>query len=222
MNYNFQIGRSFTEEPQKYNSIPHAPEPIKISNRRDILINWVNSLEYPNCLLASDMHDFMNGVIFCEIVNEIILHNQKPDFLPKIKINQPNYEESIRNATMALTELKSMRTLNLPSHIANLKETDILTDENKILSLLDYLYSVATRSSGTPKDGPAEIHVKLDQLEKDYNSGSGYWSTYNSSTNLMNSSLKEQPGSSTTKPPLNPTSAKKTSRSCTHQQQCQY
>ena len=30
--------------------------------KKEILINWVNSLEYPNCLLASDIEDFKNGI----------------------------------------------------------------------------------------------------------------------------------------------------------------
>jgi hypothetical protein len=101
------------------------------------LINWVNSLEYPNCLLASELSEFKNGisfsnqtliyvgVIFCEIVNEIILKNQKPDFLPKIKQNNPTFNDILENIRMALFEIKSIRNYDVPRHIHEIRDSEL-------------------------------------------------------------------------------------------------
>jgi len=54
------------------------------------------------------------------------LKNQIPDFLPKIVSHDPTYEEKLHNITMALSEIKSMRTINLPSNIKELNIFDLL------------------------------------------------------------------------------------------------
>lgn len=103
------------------------------------MINWVNSFEYPSCLLASQIADLKDGttfplyirfifegIVFCELVNEIILKNQIPDFLPKIVSNDPNHDEKLHNATMALSEIKSMREYTVPQSIKELKSHELL------------------------------------------------------------------------------------------------
>ena len=65
-------------------------------------------------------------MIFCELVNEVILENQKPDFLPKIKRNNPNYEETLRNINMALNEIRLIKHISVPQSILNLRDTDLI------------------------------------------------------------------------------------------------
>ena len=109
----------------------------------EIFINWVNSIEYPNCLLATSIQDFYSGflsshliqaltyfkigVVFCEIINEKILQNQRPDFLPKIRNHNPSYYDSIYNVEMALQALTSQRAvLNIPPEIEQLKSQEVV------------------------------------------------------------------------------------------------
>ena len=65
-------------------------------------------------------------MIFCELVNEVILENQKPDFLPKIKLNNPNYEEILRNINMALNEIRLIKHISVPQNILILRDTDLI------------------------------------------------------------------------------------------------
>jgi len=93
----------------------------------EIFINWVNSIEYPNCLLATSIQDFYSGVVFCEIINEKILQNQRPDFLPKIRNHNPSYYDSIYNMEMALQALTSQKAvLNIPPEIEQLKSQEVV------------------------------------------------------------------------------------------------
>lgn len=66
------------------------------------------------------------GVIFCELVNELILKNQIPDFLPKIVSHDPTHEEKLHNITMALSEIKSMRTISIPTEIKAITIFDLM------------------------------------------------------------------------------------------------
>jgi len=69
---------------------------------------------------------YLLGIIFCELVNELILKNQIPDFLPKIVSHDPTHEEKLHNITMALSEIKSMRTINIPTEIKELTIFDLM------------------------------------------------------------------------------------------------
>lgn len=105
-----------------------------------MLINWVNSIEYPNCLLASDISDFKDGiallilyltlfqgVVFCELVNEIVLRNSKPDFLPQVKNDNLTYQDSLHNINMALSEIRSFKGVRAPPEVSELKSHELIS-----------------------------------------------------------------------------------------------
>ena len=137
-----------------------------------MLINWVNSIEYPNCLLASDIADFRDGeflqfpqfyrfhlgIIFCELVNEVILKNRKPDFLTQVKNDNLTYQDSLHNINMALNEIKLLKDSRIPQNIHALKPHELISvnfflspkikipkDEDKVILVLDALYKLGNQ-----------------------------------------------------------------------------
>lgn len=59
------------------------------------------------------------GVIFCEIVNEVILRNQKPNFLLQINLAKSGNEDVIRNFQLALAEIREHCEGILPAYLQN-------------------------------------------------------------------------------------------------------
>jgi len=115
------------------------------ASKRDMLINWVNSIEYPNCLLASDIADFRDGIIFCELVNEVILKNRKPDFLTQVKNDNLTYQDSLHNINNALNEIKLLKDPRIPQNVHAFKAHELISDEDKVIMVLDTLYKLASQ-----------------------------------------------------------------------------
>jgi len=77
-----------------------------------------------------DFHNFTKsppGIIFCELVNEVILKNRKPDFLTQVKNDNLTYQDSLHNINMALNEIKLLKDPRTPQNIQALKPHELIS-----------------------------------------------------------------------------------------------
>lgn len=65
------------------------------------------------------------GVIFCELVNEFVLQNSKPEFLRKINCNNPKKEQIIQNFEIALAEIRQNHQIIKPPFIFKLQPSTL-------------------------------------------------------------------------------------------------
>jgi len=72
------------------------------------------------------------GLIFCELVNEVVLNNQKPDFLTRVKNNNLTYQDSLHNMNMALNEIRTYNSSKIQPDVKNLKAHELISVKNYI------------------------------------------------------------------------------------------
>jgi len=69
----------------------------------------------------------LQGIIFCELINEVVLNNRKPDFLTQVKNNNLTYQDSLYNINMALNEIRSINNPAIHSEVKNLKAHELIS-----------------------------------------------------------------------------------------------
>jgi hypothetical protein len=45
--------------------------------KKQILLDWINTIDEPNCLLAGSLEDLKDGQVFLEIINHFLKINRK-------------------------------------------------------------------------------------------------------------------------------------------------
>jgi len=67
------------------------------------------------------------GIIFCELVNEVILKNRKPDFLTQVKNDNLTYQDSLHNINNALNEIKLLKDPRIPQNVHAFKAHELIS-----------------------------------------------------------------------------------------------
>ena len=106
-------------------------------NNKQILLDWINTINEPNCLLVNNVEDVKNGQVFIELLSHYLLeknlNNLKFEFQNKIKSKNPleiypiilNFLEKITDGHELLKTFKN--------NISN-----IFKDEELIFQLIDF------------------------------------------------------------------------------------
>ncbi|KAL4477777.1 hypothetical protein ABPG72_018951 [Tetrahymena utriculariae] len=110
----------------------------------EFLISWVNQFQnYPHCSQAIDLSDFQSGIIFCELVYDVVLQRKGGSFLSKVITSNLNQQRCIQNISLALQEI------NDPN--LNLTPQQVYGDTEAIIQLIEYLQRIDKNQSNNDK-----------------------------------------------------------------------
>ncbi|EAR96330.2 hypothetical protein TTHERM_00188990 (macronuclear) [Tetrahymena thermophila SB210] len=111
----------------------------------DELIDWIRSFQYQDCQNVMVLNDLQNGVVFCQLVHDIIYYRQKPDFIARV-IRQNTSSSSLINMTTALNAIKDS-SFDVPSKIISMQPQQLCEENEFKLRVLQYLYTLQQRKS---------------------------------------------------------------------------
>ncbi|KAL4432084.1 hypothetical protein ABPG74_014338 [Tetrahymena malaccensis] len=110
----------------------------------EFLISWVNQFQnYPHCSQAIDLSDFQSGIIFCELVYDVVLQRKGGSFLSKVITSNLNQQRCIQNISLALQEI------NDPN--LNLTPQQVYGETEAIIQLIEYLQRIDKNQSNNDK-----------------------------------------------------------------------
>ncbi|CAG9321960.1 unnamed protein product [Blepharisma stoltei] len=100
-----------------------------------ILIDWVNSLSIPSCLLVSNSNDLKGGCALCDIAAQIL---NKIPFQNIYRDQALPEHKAIHNLRVLIKEIKGI----LPESLRNLTAELLYQDDSKIFALLKWFVRV--------------------------------------------------------------------------------
>ena len=71
-------------------------------NKRQILLDWINTINEPQCLLVSGINDLKDGNVFIEIVKHFLYVNNNKQLLYEFFSNDINASSPNRKIQMAI------------------------------------------------------------------------------------------------------------------------
>ncbi|KAL0231513.1 hypothetical protein GEMRC1_010917 [Eukaryota sp. GEM-RC1] len=174
------------------------------SNRHATLVYWLNSLDFPSCLIVDDLLDLADGRAIADIVGHVI----SPLNLCHTTIDH--------GGTLASAELfrASLEAIHNSSHISSLPyqfhDSDVICslvagDESLLSKLLSFLRSIYSHSrtsfvskTSTPKSSPLTHSLPVSSKNRSFRLPSKLSSLNPSRTTpIPRSSLSRTPKSST-------------------------
>ncbi|KAL4504379.1 hypothetical protein ABPG72_009825 [Tetrahymena utriculariae] len=111
----------------------------------DELIDWIRSFQYQDCQNVMVLNDLQNGVVFCQLIHDIVFYRQKPDFIARV-IRQNTSSASLINMTTALNAIKDS-SFDVPTKIISMQPQQLCEENELKLRVLQYLYILQQRKS---------------------------------------------------------------------------
>ncbi|KAL4456258.1 hypothetical protein ABPG74_014219 [Tetrahymena malaccensis] len=111
----------------------------------DELIDWIRSFQYQDCQNVMVLNDLQNGVVFCQLVHDIVYYRQKPDFIARV-IRQNTPSASLINMTTALNAIKDS-SFDVPTKIISMQPQQLCEENELKLRVLQYLHTLQQRKS---------------------------------------------------------------------------
>jgi hypothetical protein len=93
---------------------------MAVQPRSNSLLSWVNSFDYPHCVETASFHELKSGIAICELIYDIILNKNTPQFLSQVVISHLDEKHSIGNLMLALDYVRRAAQSSLPSQVEQL------------------------------------------------------------------------------------------------------
>ena len=106
-------------------------------NKKQIILDWINTINEPQCLLVSNINDLKDGKVFLEILRHFLYLNNNKELL---------YEFFSNDINSSSPERRIQIMIELLSKISNEDELNILNNfysiANRILNDNDLLIEI--------------------------------------------------------------------------------
>ena len=90
------------------------------------LVNWIRGFDYRNCRQVQGLQDLKSGIVLGELIHEILLGGQKPDFLKRLaSCGADNRSVSLSNISLCLKEIKQYLDYDLPRRLLTTSPQEI-------------------------------------------------------------------------------------------------
>ena len=134
-NENYSLSQSYDSSVNNFNSLP-------LLNKEQILVNWLNTIKQPHCLLINKLTDndiIDNGIVFIEILSNFLTYFGMGNFYPDKRLTK---YEKVDLVISSLIELNKgdYYDYNLKQKILFFyhRITDIFQKKKFLISFLEF------------------------------------------------------------------------------------
>ena len=116
-------------------------------NKRQILLDWINTINEPQCLLVSGINDLKDGNVFIEIVKHFLYVNNNKTLLYEFFSNDINASSPQRKIQMAieiLIKVSDGEVQNILGKFYNMSER-LLRDDEMLIEFLSLVRDIVDK-----------------------------------------------------------------------------
>ena len=116
-------------------------------NKRQILLDWINTINEPQCLLVSGINDLKDGNVFIEIVKHFLYVNNNKQLLYEFFSNDINASSPNRKIQMAidiLIKVSDGEVQNILGKFYNMSER-LLRDDEMLIEFLSLVRDIVDK-----------------------------------------------------------------------------
>ena len=151
-----------------------------VINKKQILLDWINTINEPQCLLVSSINDLKDGKVFLEILRHFLYLNNNKELLYEFfsnDINSSSPERRIQIMIELLSKISNDDELNILNNFYSLSNR-ILNDDDLLIEFASVIRDFFEK--GKPSNEVPHIAVNkqrginiedLENSNMNYNSG---------------------------------------------------
>ena len=151
-----------------------------VINKKQILLDWINTINEPQCLLVSSINDLKDGKVFLEILRHFLYLNNNKELLYEFfanDINSSSPERRIQIMIELLSKISNDDELNILNNFYSISNR-ILNDDDLLIefaSVIRDFFEKGKPSNEVPHIAVRnQIGINIEDLENsnmNYNSG---------------------------------------------------
>ena len=152
-----------------------------VINKKQILLDWINTINEPQCLLVSSINDLKDGKVFLEILRHFLYLNNNKELLYEFfsnDINSSSPERRIQIMIELLSKISNDDELNILNNFYSISNR-ILNDDDLLIEFASVIRDFFEK--GKPSNEVPHIPVNKQRginIEELENSNMNFNSTY--------------------------------------------